>query len=94
MVKHARAAIIKPLIESGHIKEFKDIFINVPKTAVAKDLGIHFLRFNSFLKRVSEMRIEDMYLLCSYFEIAPQKMFELIDAQYNNSRKGTTRKKQ
>ena len=48
MVKHTRTDIIKPLIESGHIKEFRQIFIYVPKTAVAEDLGIHFNRFNGF----------------------------------------------
>jgi hypothetical protein len=86
MVKHTRTDIIKPLIESGHIKEFKQIFQYVPKTAVAQDLGIHFNRFNNFMEKVSEMRMSDMYLLCSYFEIDPHKMFELIDTQHRKMR--------
>lgn len=92
MVKHTRTDIIKPLIESGHIKEFKQIFIYVPKTAVAEDLGIHFNRFNGFLEKVQLMRLSDMYLLCTYFEIDPHKMFELINNQYNLTKKGTRKK--
>lgn len=92
MVKHTRTDIIKPLIESGHIKEFHQIFIYVPKTAVAEDLGIHFNRFNKFLKTVQSMRFNDFYMLCKYFDIDPAKMFELIDNQ-NNATKKVPRKK-
>ena len=92
MVKHTRTDIIKPLIESGHIKEFHQIFIYVPKTAVAEDLGIHFNRFNGFLKKVQLMRLGDMYLLCSYVEIEPRKLFELIDNQHNMTKKNTRKK--
>jgi hypothetical protein len=87
MVKHTRTDSIKPLIDAGHIKEFSQIFLYVPKTSVANDLGIHFNRFNSFLERVAEMRISDMYLLCAYFEIEPHKMFELINNQHTNAKK-------
>jgi len=92
MVKHTRSDIIKPLIDSGHIKEFRQIFIYVPKTTVAQDLGIHFNRFNSFLEKVGEMRISDMYLLCTYFDVDAQKMFELINNQHNNSKKSIRKK--
>lgn len=92
MVKHTRTDIVKPLIDSGHIKELRQIFIYVPKTAVAKDLGISFNRFNGFLEKVHLMRLSDMYLLCTYFEIDPPKMFELINIQHNLTKKGTRKK--
>lgn len=93
MLKHKNAGIVKPLIESGLITEFRQIFIYVPKTPVGKELGITFSRFDNFLENVKDMTFGDMYLLCHYFEIEPQKMFDLIQTQHTNSVKKSTRKK-
>jgi hypothetical protein len=93
MVKHERAGIVKPLIESGLIKEFREIFIYVPKTPVSEHLGITFARFDNFLENVKDMTFGDMYLLCHYFDIESKKMFELIENQHNNTVKKSTRKK-
>lgn len=93
MDKHHRADSIKPLIAGGHITEFSQIFIYVPKTAVAEHLGIPFGRFERFLKNVKEMKFKEMYSLCYYFEIDSKTMFDLIETQHSNSVKKVTRKK-
>jgi len=92
MVRNTRTDIVKPLIVSGHIQEFKDIFIYLSKTQVAKDIGIGFNRFNKFLSKVQDMKLVDLYLLSTYFEIDPPKMFELINNQNNATKKGTRKK--
>jgi hypothetical protein len=92
MVRNTRTDIVKPLIVSGHIQEFKDIFIYLSKTQVAKDIGIGFNRFNKFLGKVQDMKLSDLYLLSTYFEIDAAKMFELINNQNNATKKGIRKK--
>ena len=73
------------------------IYADVPAEAARRlgsafSKGIHFNRFNGFLEKVQLMRLSDMYLLCSYFEIDPHKMFQLVDNQHNATKKGTRKK--
>ena len=93
MVKDKRHKTVKILIEGGHVNEFRDIFEHIPKTTVSDELGIHFNRFNNFLDKPSEMKVSDLFLLSGYFEIEGQKMFELINNQVSNTRKGINKKK-
>jgi hypothetical protein len=92
MVKDKRHKTVKILIEGGHVNEFREIFEHIPKTTVADELGIHFNRFNNFIGKPGEMKVSDLFLLSSYFEIEGQKMFELINNQVSTARKGTKKK--
>lgn len=92
MVKDKRHKTVKILIEGGHVSEFREIFDHIPKTTVAAELGIHFNRFNNFMEKVGAMGISDLFLLSGYFEIDPKVMFNLIENQHNNARKGTKKK--
>ena len=93
MVKDKRHKTVKILIEGGHVNEFREIFEHIPKTTVADELGIHFNRFNNFIDKPAEMKVSDLFLLSSYFEIEGQKMFGLINNQVSSARKGTAKKK-
>lgn len=94
MVKNKRYKTVKILIEGGHVNEFWEIFEHIPKTTVAEELGIHFNRFNKFLDKPADMKVSDLFLLSSYFEIESNKMFELIQKQVSSARKGTRKKKE
>jgi hypothetical protein len=39
------------------------------------------------------MKVSDLFLLSGYFEIDGQKMFELVNNQVSNTRKGIGKKK-
>lgn len=92
MVKDKRHKTVKILIEGGHVSEFREIFEHIPKTTVADELGIHFNRFNNLIDKPADMKVSDLFLLSGYFEIEGQKMFQLINNQVSNSRKGTKKK--
>jgi hypothetical protein len=92
MVKDKRTKTVKILIEGGHVHELREIFEHIPKTTVSEELGIHFTRLHNFLDRPADMKISDLFLLSGYFEIETQKMFELINNQISNTRKGTRKK--
>ena len=93
MTKDKRYKTVKILIEGGHITEYKEIFDNIPKTTVAEQLGIHFNRFDRIINKVGQMKIDDLFLVASYFEIEAKVLFELINNQYKGSKKAAPKKK-
>jgi hypothetical protein len=42
MAKDRRYTRVKNLMSGGHIRSFQDIFLDIPKSVVARDLGITF----------------------------------------------------
>jgi len=54
--KDNRYNIIKALIDSGHIKTFRDVFTFIPKTTVYKDLGVNFKKFDRAINDPSIFR--------------------------------------
>lgn len=92
MTKDKRHKTVKILIEGGHVTEFRQIFEHIPKTTVADDLGIHFNRIPKMITTVNDMKINDVFLFSSYFEIDAKIMFDLIYNQHNH-KSGTRAKK-
>ncbi|MES1249605.1 MAG: hypothetical protein ABUL46_02930 [Chitinophaga rupis] len=78
MEKDKRYKTVKILIETGNVTTFADIFEHIPKTTVANDLGIHFNRMEKMKNDVNEIKVEDIFLFSSYFEIDAKVIFELI----------------
>jgi len=72
MIKHKRDHrydLIKPMVETGKIMFFNDIFKYIPKTVVAKDLGKKVDRFNTLMSRVEEFMLDDLFIMAGFFEI-------------------------
>lgn len=69
MQRDARYGSIKVLIENGHIKTVKDIFIHIPKTTVYKDLGINFNRFDRAIRDPSIFRMQELITLAELFGV-------------------------
>ncbi len=84
MVKDKRTKTVKILIETGNIHQFKEIFEHIPKTTVADHIGIHFNRFTKMIDSVNDIKINDLFLLSTYFDIDGKVMFELIYNQRSN----------
>jgi hypothetical protein len=90
MNKHKRDHrydLIKPMIESGKILSFNDIFKYIPKTVVAKDLGKKVDRFNTLMSRVEEFMLSDLFIIAGFFEIDEDDIIKLIMIDYKKNKK-------
>jgi hypothetical protein len=82
MIRDPRYASVKALIESGHIKSIRDIFINIPKTTVYKDLGINFNRFDRAILNPSIFRMQELVALAELFEVDAKQLIDIAYEQY------------
>lgn len=81
MVKDQRYNLIKPMIEHDRIEDLKDIFKYIPKTVVAKDLGINNNRFSDLLKTPKNLRVYDLVRLADLCGITLRQIFDLITTE-------------
>ena len=81
-----RYDLIKPMIETGKIKSFNDIFKYIPKTIVAKDLGKKVDRFNALMSRVEEFTLIDLFLIAGFFEVDEDVILRLIMTDYRRNK--------
>lgn len=70
---HARNAI-----ETGEIKEFKDIFEYIPKSVVAEDLRTSVRRFTRFIDQPHKFECEEVYEMSLLFDMPLDRFFMLI----------------
>lgn len=73
---------IRPLFESQKITHFEDIFLRVPKSTVARDIGRKRARFNFLMDHVESFLVKDIINIGGLCELTLPQMFKLIDAQY------------
>ena len=85
-----RYDLIKPMIESGKIESFNDIFKYIPKTVVAKDLGKKVDRFNALMSRVEQFMLEDLFIVAGFFEIDEDEMIRLVMIDYRKNKREIT----
>ncbi len=81
-----RYDLIKPMIESGKIVSFNDIFKYIPKTVVAKDLGKKVDRFNTLMSRVEEFMLSDLFIIATFFEIDEDDIVKLVMIDYKKNK--------
>jgi hypothetical protein len=82
MAKDKRYTTAKNLITAGYIKSFREIFDTIPKSVVARDLGVNSMRFNKLIKHVDRFSLKDLFLIASFFEVEERVMIDLIYQQY------------
>ena len=91
MIKHKRDHrydLIKPMVETGKIMFFNDIFKYIPKTVVAKDLGKKVDRFNTLMSRVEEFMLSDLFIIAGFFEIDEDDIVRLVMIDYKKNKMG------
>jgi hypothetical protein len=76
-----RYPTIKPMLDQGRIKSFMDIFIYVPKTVIAADMGKNLSRFNALLDHIVDFTIKDLLIIASYCNLTRTEIFKLIDEE-------------
>lgn len=74
-----RYAITKVLIKRGHTTSFKQIFDTIPKTIVAKDLGVNNIRFSRLIENPELINVKLLNRIAGLFDIEPGEMFEVVN---------------
>ena len=64
-----RYLLVQLMHERGRLNSFKDIVDVVPRTTVARDLGMKVQRFNKLLKRVGKFELEHIAQIASFCEV-------------------------
>jgi hypothetical protein len=88
MKKDERYEVVKDMIETGRITEFKQIFKYMPKTVMAHDLSTNTTRMTRLIDNVEEFTLEEVYEISALIEVDRLVIFKILDKQFSNSEKG------
>lgn len=87
MNKDPRYALIRPLYNAGRIKYFGDIFLYIPKTRVALDMGKKVSRFSQLIKRVGDFTLSEIMMIGGFCGLSEPEIFKLVEAEYIKQKK-------
>ena len=92
MTKDRRYTTIKNLISAGYIKSFREIFDTLPKSVVARDLGMNNIRFSRLIDNVDQFLLRDLFRIAAYLEIDELILVNLVYQQYATDKKSKKKK--
>jgi hypothetical protein len=92
MSKDRRYTIVKNLITAGYIKTFREVFETLPKSIMARDLGMNNTRFTNLMNNVDGFFLRDIIRMAVLLEISETTMYELIWQQYTIDKKSKKKK--
>jgi len=94
MIRDHRYKNLKNLISSGHIKLFREVFDLdvIPKSVVARDLGINNVRFSKLMVNVHKFAFEDMFRLAAILDVEEKVITDLVVQQYILDKKNRKKK--
>ena len=87
MEKDRRYVHIKSLISGGYIKSFREIFSIIPKSVVARDLGMNNMRFSRLMNNVDQFSLKDILRLATFLEIDEMILINLVYQQFVEDKK-------
>ena len=70
------------MLDQGRIKSFTDIFLYLPKSVLAADLGKNLKRFNELLLHVEGFTIKDLVIISNLCGLTRMEIFRLIDEEF------------
>ncbi len=82
-----RYTTVKNLISGGYIKSFLEIFDILPKSVVARDLGINNVRFSKLIDHVQLFLLKDIYRFAEFIEVDGMDLLYLIHQKYMEDKK-------
>jgi hypothetical protein len=88
MSKDKRYKTVSRLILDGHIKSLNEIFDTIPKSVVAKDLGISGDRFEKMKKDVKRFSVKTLFQIADNFEVDEVLILLLVYLQHKAEKKG------
>lgn len=87
MANDSRLTIVKNLILEERLPAFRDIFLYVPKTGLAKSLGINYTRFLKLTKDPRRFRYGEIILLARIIGVPALSLSKLIHNQIEGKKK-------
>lgn len=78
-----RYPTIKPMFDQGRIKSLTDIFIYIPKSVLAEDMGKNLKRFNQQLHNPENFSIKDLIIIGNLCGLSRMEMFHLLNAEFD-----------
>jgi len=69
-------------MSTGHIRNFQDLFKFIPKSVIARDLGMNNTRFSKLIQNVDDFILRDLFRLAELFEIDDLALLNLVHQQY------------
>ncbi len=82
MAKDKRYTNVKNLFSAGHIKAFREIFDVIPKSVVARDLGMNNVRFTKLIKNVDRFVVKDVNRIAKLVGVDEQEFMILLMKQH------------
>lgn len=87
MAKHRKYTTAKNLIAAGYIKSFREIFDTLPKSVLARDLGMNNIRFSRLMNNVDHFSLEELFRIADHLEVDDRIIFDLVYQQYVEDKK-------
>jgi hypothetical protein len=78
MEKDRRYSVVKKLIGSGNVNTLKDIFDVLPKTTLARDLGMHHITLNKLLADPEKFTYADTKKIAQLIEVETNAIFQIM----------------
>lgn len=91
-VKDKRYSTIKVLIETNNISQLSDIFDTLPKTVLAKDIGMNYGRFSRKAKELALFSLKEIYDIADLIEVDRKLFLDIIHSEANQAYKGENSK--
>lgn len=92
MTKDKRYKTVNNLISGGYIKTFRDILDTIPKSTIARDLGMHHQTFSKLLDHPDHFTFKDAFRIASLIGVDDKVIVDLIYSQCEVDKK-TKRKR-
>lgn len=70
------------MITGGHVASFREIFEHVPKSVVARDLGMNNMRFTRLINHVEQFVVDDLFRFAAFLEVDNMVLLEMMNRQY------------
>jgi hypothetical protein len=80
--KDSRFEMVKRLIESNGITEFREIFITIPKTVFAHELSKNTGRMGDLIDDAEKLNAKEMYRIGELLDVNVHAILDLVITQY------------
>ena len=78
MAKDPRYNTVYKLITSGQLNSLAEMLVIVPKTVLARDLGMHHITLNKLLEHPAQFKLEDIYEIAALVGVENKVMLQLF----------------
>jgi hypothetical protein len=91
-MKDKRYITVGKLIQHNEIKLFREILDTIPKTPLARDLGIKPERMNRILDEMDLFTLREIFDLAELFDVSRTAIVTLVFNQYDADNKNKRKK--